>query len=462
MRITAIEVTNYKRLSEVKVEPGDDAALVLIAGKNKQGKSSLLDALSAALGGKKEAPEVPVRNGEKAADIKVVLDDGALSIHRRFTQGGTHQLEVKDADGKVRSPQKRLDELVGGRFLDPLAFMRASGKEQRAKLLEVVDLGINLGKWELRYRDLYDKRTEANKDKKRLEAELEGLPVPEETPQGVDTAELIKKRDEAQTRLRRSEELDNKIERTRSSIAAADEVIADLERRLNEKRKERDSLYAGLRDLEVEKKEHTNTEGLRADVEELTDQIEAAEETNKKAMRAKAQEERREEVRQKLEQARKAHQAHEEAIKEHRELREEALRKAKMPVPGLDLSEDGVLYGDVPLSQASGAEQLRVSLSIAMAMSPHIHDIWVKDGSLLDEDSLQALERLAKDKGYRVWLERVGTGDAGALVIEDGKLRGAAEEAEADKETCEYCGCSLATHLGGPEEHAPDCPNLPY
>lgn len=100
-----------------------------------------------------------------------------------------------------------------------------------------------------------------------------------------------------------------------------------------------------------------------------------------------------------------------------------ALEKAAMPVPGLGFDDDGVTYGGVPLDQASGAEQLRVSLAIAMACSPTLRDIWIKDGSLLDDDSLEALRQLASEKDYRVWVERVGDGDDGALIIEDGAVR---------------------------------------
>ena len=58
---------------------------MLIAGKNKQGKSSLLRAMSAALGGGKEKPDQPVRKGEKSAQIQVELDNGATIVTKTFT-----------------------------------------------------------------------------------------------------------------------------------------------------------------------------------------------------------------------------------------------------------------------------------------------------------------------------------------------------------------------------------------
>ena len=43
-----------------------------------------------------------------------------------------------------------------------------------------------------------------------------------------------------------------------------------------------------------------------------------------------------------------------------------------MPVEGLSFSDDGsVTFNDLPLDQASHAEQIRVSMAMAMALIPN-------------------------------------------------------------------------------------------
>ena len=49
MKIVSLEAENYKRLKAVEITP--DGNMVVIGGRNAQGKSSVLDAIWAALGG---------------------------------------------------------------------------------------------------------------------------------------------------------------------------------------------------------------------------------------------------------------------------------------------------------------------------------------------------------------------------------------------------------------------------
>ena len=104
----------------------------------------------------------------------------------------------------------------------------------------------------------------------------------------------------------------------------------------------------------------------------------------------------------------------------------EAIAAAKMPVAGLGFGDGVVTYNDIPFDQASSAEQLRVSLAIAMAANPKLRVIRIEDGSLLDEDSLAQIAAMAKDHDYQVWIERVETSGKVGFVIEDGHVKGAA------------------------------------
>jgi hypothetical protein len=60
-----------------------------------------------------------------------------------------------------------------------------------------------------------------------------------------------------------------------------------------------------------------------------------------------------------------------------------------------------------------------------MAASPGLDDVWIRDGALLDDDSLQLLAEEADKAGKRCWVERVGDRDPGAIVIQDGRVRAA-------------------------------------
>lgn len=76
----------------------------------------------------------------------------------------------------------------------------------------------------------------------------------------------------------------------------------------------------------------------------------------------------------------------------------------------------------VPFGQASDAEQLRASIAIAMASNSKLRVIRVRDGSLLDADSMALLSDMADKKDFQVWIERVGEGATG-FIIEDGHVK---------------------------------------
>jgi len=86
------------------------------------------------------------------------------------------------------------------------------------------------------------------------------------------------------------------------------------------------------------------------------------------------------------------------------------------------LDDPGVTLDGVPFEQASSAEQLRCSVAMGLALNPKLRVLLIRDGSLLDEDSLRMVAEMADAQGAQVWLERVGDGVAGVL-IEDGEVR---------------------------------------
>jgi hypothetical protein len=131
MRITAVASRTSSASATSSIRPEADRVIILIGGKNAQGKSSALDALTVAFGGKRAAPADPVRHGADEADIDVELDGGALTITARSTPDGDSKLEVREKGSVIRSPQARLDKLVGARFLDPIAFLQLSATDQR-------------------------------------------------------------------------------------------------------------------------------------------------------------------------------------------------------------------------------------------------------------------------------------------------------------------------------------------
>ncbi len=75
-KIISLQAENFKKLKAVNITP--TGSTVLLTGKNGAGKSSVLDAIMAALCGKKYCPEKAVRDGEEKAKVGIYIEEGEI------------------------------------------------------------------------------------------------------------------------------------------------------------------------------------------------------------------------------------------------------------------------------------------------------------------------------------------------------------------------------------------------
>ncbi len=433
MKITLLQVRNFRALEHADVRPGD-RNLVIIGGKNRSGKTSLLSALETAFGGAREQPPEPVRHGSRRATIHVELDDGDLVIDRIIDREGKHKLEVHTKNGKAKGPQKMLDALVGARFLDPLHFLRLKPKAQRDLLVQVADIDVDLEALAAERARSYDERRNVNRDLQRVQATVEQLGPDEDTITVTPAAELLadiaEKRSQLSERERAAERLDQlgrNLAETVRAITALDDERAEAIKAWDE---DRVSLVDEGEQNKAEATEQREAFETSLTADQITKELEELTERGNKlteeAGTAAAIDERnsqRTSAHGDVERLEGMSEGLTELIDGLDQKKAGALERAKMPIPGLEIDEERVIYNGAPFEQAADSERLHASLAIAAALSKEIRDVWVRDGSLLDRDSLAAIERFAEESGCRVWVERVGEDDSEALIIQEGELR---------------------------------------
>ena len=420
MKVIGLHAENVKRLKAVELKVDTQGGgLVVISGRNGQGKSSLLDSIAYALGGKRLIPDEPIRKGAKSATVEVILDGddvehGPWKVTRKFTKKGS-TIRVQNEAGVVfGSPQQLLDSFLGNLTFDPLEFMNLKPKEQREALLKTVDLEIDLDANAGRYAALYEKRKLLNRDGKRLEGALSLMDdIPEGTPTTeVSVAALAAALEKAQKHNAHIQDLrhDHLVETT---------AVANLRARMTELliQLEASESTAAMCAGELQKLTPVDEEPIRQ-------AMETAEETN--ADVRKRQE--RVCIKGELAEAKEQSEATSIHMRSCMERRDEALEAAQFPVPGLSVDEETVTYGGIALSEAAQSEQLKVSVGIAMALQPKLRIVRITDGSLLDTESMAELEELAKEHDYDVWIERVSDGEQVGIVIEDGEIKEGTDE----------------------------------
>lgn len=406
-RITGLYVENVKRLRVVELTPRGD--VVQITGPNDSGKSSVLDAIYWALAGTKAVQEEPIRRGEKSATIRLEL--GEVTVTRRFTAGGS-TLTVTSASGaKFPSPQTLLDQLLGALTLDPLEFLRMSGKQRLDTLRRLVPLEIDLDELDRKNAADYAERTELGRSLKSLEARRAALGARETGgAQPQDPAPLVEKlagasqHNEAVSaeRVRR----ETLAARVAADEAKADALFAELERLRAENATRRTEL-ASLAPLEP-----------AIDTGDVMAQLEAVRAHNAAVSRDSERLTMDDDVR-----------ALRDAVEiltqrmEHRALRKAAaIAKAPLPVPGLGFGDGDVTLNEVPLEQASTAQQWQVCVALAMAGNPKLRVIRIKEGSLLDSHSKETVAEMAAAHGFQVWMECVDESGSVGIVMHDGEV----------------------------------------
>lgn len=401
-KIIRLSSTNYKRLKAVEIQPDPSGNLVVVAGRNGQGKSSVLDSITAALGGvnAKTTPK-PIRDGEDRAEI--VLETEDLIVTRRFTASGS-TLTVKSPDGATYGKgQARLDDLLGKLSLDPLAFTQLSDRDQLATLLDLVDLNFDPAELDAERKGVFEKRTDVNRKVKDLAAQIKGYSVTEPVTE-VSVSELLAQYRDA---VANNESYSRAETRFRNAVSRVDQIKQEL---------------ADAEDEQRAAAEAHKTHPEPVDHQAIQTQIDGAEQVNARAreyadyQRTKGQHVEAQANADKL-------SADLEAIDKRKA---DGLAAAKFPVDALGFEEGGVTYQGMPFKQASSAEQLRVSLAMAIALNPSLRVIRIADGSLLDADNLALIDGMAKEHDFQVWIEIVGNGDGTGVVIEDGEIDNAA------------------------------------
>lgn len=423
MRIVQLTSENIKRIRAITITPNGNT--VIIGGDNGQGKTSAIDSIAMALGGGKLIPSTPIRRGQKHARIEVDL--GELIVERRFTsKGSTLTVMPKDGRDPFKSPQGVLDKLVGKLSFDPLEFVTMKPDAQLKTLKDLV--GLDLSDLDAKRKALYDERYLVNVEAKQLEGQVEGLHEHKGIPdEPVSVEVLLADIDAAETHNAQQTSLQRLVEdqvtegeRNREAVVRCEEEIERLRQRAMElkaeqvKFRERADVSATLV-AELQGK----VEAFKPkDTETLKEQIRTAGELNRKIQENESRKTLTSLMRKKNAESLNLTNKIEDVDGE----REQRLAETEFPVKGLSFSEIGVMLNGLPFEQASSAEQLKVSIAMGIAMNPKLKVLLIRDGSLLDENSLATVAKMAADNGAQIWLEVVGNREDCSVVIEDGMV----------------------------------------
>lgn len=405
MHIRKLVAENFKRIKAVTIEPSGN--VIVIGGKNSQGKTSALDALACTLGGAKLCPEKPIREGQRKAQITVHVD--GFVVTRTFSVGGKSTLKVVRDGCSEPSPQALLDGFLDKRTFDPLEFTKQNPKKQIETLKELI--GLDFTDLDERRIVLYDERTELGRSLKQADGELSGLVEID------DDADVPEKEISIKALMARLDEA-NESERVASELAREKR---EIEATINSHKDQIEQLQHTLRAFR-EDEEKLNERAAKHECIEpgpIKEEMRQAEEKNKLFREL----EKRTELYNRQNELRRQVSAKSDAISDIDTQKERAVAEAEMPIEGLSFNEDGILFNGDPFEQIGQANQIRVSSAMGLALNPQLKVLLIREASLLDEDSLQMITEMAVEADAQVFLECVGNPETAQVIIEDGEVK---------------------------------------
>jgi len=445
VRIIRLQASNIKKLNVIDITP--NKYINRISGGNGSGKTSALDSIEWGLVGGKNIPSTPVRRGAVNARIRIDMGETEteVTLTRQFFEGsakragrlmveqmpGADASEFQDKRKKLTTPDELEDALLKQVSFDPLEFLRMEAKKQYHVLRRISTPDIDMDALDERIQADFDERTVAKRKRDELEAQRNAILVPEGLPtEPRDVTAMVAELAQASdynAAIEREKRKREDFAREREQMLRSAE---DRTERLKQLREEIERIELGLRQdldrVQAMEKEEAAWKPLAEpkDGGALAEQIEEARTINRAIERAQMRAKKEEE----FSVANEVWEKLDAAVKEGERRKKEAIAHAHYPVEGLGFGNQEVMYNNLPFEQASNAEQIKVSAAIGMATNSKVRVMRIKDGSLLDDDSLAIIAEMAQEHDFQVWIETVNTSGNVGFYMEDGEVKTVNEE----------------------------------
>ena len=429
MKIAHVRINSILGIDELEFEAGQFNE---ISGQNGQGKTSVLEAIKAAVSGGHDA--TLLRNGAEKGEIVLVLDDGT-EISKRVTERASPLTVTQDGE-KAKRPTDVLKAITDMLSVNPVDFLRAPKKDRVRVLLETMPLEADTDKLaaisgipvkaqpgihalaviESVRKQVFDDRTGTNRAVKEKDATINQLRLAmPDAPAGVTGSE-----DELTAQVEAARQAkDGELERVSTKLAGirtenqtkVDGIKSDAQTRIDAIRAEAQEAIAAeqakLADIESKaSQQRERTIAKFTDAATPLNHAIAAIRANRGA--AAKREQAMETVKQmeaELIDLKADADSQTKALDEIDAYKVELL--AALPIPGLEVV-DGELFRDgVPFDRLNTSQQVAIAFEIARLRAGELKCICLDGLELMDKANFEALKEQAADADVQLFVTRV-------------------------------------------------------
>lgn len=424
VRLNRISIKNFLGIEHLETEVG--SALTVIEGGNGAGKTSVLEAFRAALGGGHDA--TLLRNGTTKGEVVLIFDDATAE---KIITPEKSALTVKLANGgKISQPQTYFDRLSDVLALNPVTFLTAAPKDRTKYLLETVP--INLSGEEISsatgrtvkpnsqngfevlaslQKQIASEKTATSRAIKEKEISIRQFEaaLPPDVPEGESVQEL-----RAQQAALESDMVAKRDSVNAESLSRAVSVKADLQLRLDELNRliaeARSDAAAQLSAIEREASSRIQAikDESAATRTELAARLSRAEELAAQQKRAEGVRQTIEGLTQSVTNLRTELATHESALAGLEDLRKQLLHR--LPIPGLEIRDGEIYFKEIPFDRLNQAQRVKIALKLASLRVGALGLVCVDGFECLDVDTWKAFCDVAPKTGLQLIVTRVTEG----------------------------------------------------
>lgn len=407
MKINKLEIENVKRIKAVKIEPTANG-LTVIGGRNRQGKTSVLDAIAWALGGEKFRPSKAQREGSVIPPTLQITMSNGLVVERK---GKNSDLKVTDPNGE-KAGQQLLNEFVEQLALDLPKFLQSTAKEKATILLQIIGVGDKLYELETNETEIYNRRLAIGQiadQKKKYAAEQSYYPNAPKEP--VSASDLIKQQQDILAKNGENQRKRQNLQNLTGQAVEAAAVVSRLQAQLAEAEEKMNALAV---DVETARKSALDLHD--ESTEELERNINDTEAINRE-VRANLDKDKAEE--DALDYQNKYATLSTE-LQHVRDQKTNLLKGASLPLPGLAVTDGELVYNGFKWDGMSGADQLKVATAIVRKLNPDCGFVLLDKLEQMDLETLAEFGTWLEQEGLQAIATRVSSGGECSIIIEDG------------------------------------------
>lgn len=463
MYIKQIQIQNFQAIKEFN---GDfEGNVYLVTGENELGKSTLLKAIMVLLTGNRD--EV-LRNGEDKGFAKIVVggDGKEYEVELRMTKANPRgTITIKSKDTGLRSDRvTALQEIFGYQDFDANEFVSwsetAEGRRKQVQIVKSLlptETQQRIFEIDAESTRIKEQRKEDNSTLKTYstllaKAEKEIKPGDVETySEALDLQELLEQQAQAIKLEEKAKSVKEKLAQREKTIAETPQRYSDLDKKRAEAleaRKSAEEAAKAAMEEAIEKakqdylasvnriKKQWEDNRVYLDEQEKLIQAEDADaikrrdnckawlenyEANKPAdVSQKINDiQHHNEMHRKVEDYLTAKQNKEEAsakVADHEKKllslsaeREALIKKADLPITGLNFTEDGLELNGIPFvaGKVSDSQIMEVAAKLIIAKNPTVKVFRIARGESLGKKKMEALVKFAKENGFQGFVEQV-------------------------------------------------------